>query len=203
MMRWSAALVSACVVVCFASLASYVESGQSYYDVLGVARDAPARQIKSAYRRLAKKYHPDKNDHGSEKFQEVTEAYEVLTDTEKRRVYDQYGEEGLKQQQQQQSAGNGGFRGAGFPSGFGGFPGGGFGRGAGGNTFYFTGGFPGGGGGFGGGFPGGGFGGGANMGGGFGGPRRGAQRGQQQRKKTCTQSKTCTNGKCSIVEECF
>ena len=65
-----------------------------YYQVLGVPRGADEKEIKSAYRKLARKYHPDVNpgDKQSEaKFKEVSEAYEVLSDSEKRKLYDQYG----------------------------------------------------------------------------------------------------------------
>jgi len=68
---------------------------KDYYAVLGVSRNADEKEIKSAYRRLARKYHPDvnPNDKAAEaKFKEVSEAYEVLSDPEKRKLYDQYGE---------------------------------------------------------------------------------------------------------------
>jgi len=69
---------------------------RDYYDVLGVKRDATAAQIKSAYRRLARKYHPDANKaaDATEKFTEATEAYEVLSDPQKRQTYDQFGHAG-------------------------------------------------------------------------------------------------------------
>lgn len=77
-------------------------AGPDYYEVLGVPRGASKDEIKRAYRRLAKKYHPDLNKDNAkaaeEKFKEVSEAYEVLADDEKRRIYDQFGAEGLKQQ---------------------------------------------------------------------------------------------------------
>jgi molecular chaperone DnaJ len=69
-----------------------------YYEVLGVARTATETEITKAYRSLAKKYHPDQNPGDTEvvaKYHEVTEAYEVLRDSEKRQVYDRYGHEGL------------------------------------------------------------------------------------------------------------
>lgn len=72
---------------------------RDYYEVLGVSRDASDADIKKAYRRLAMKYHPDRNseDEGAEdKFKESREAYEVLKDAEKRRAYDQFGHEGLR-----------------------------------------------------------------------------------------------------------
>lgn len=72
-----------------------------YYDILGVSRDASESDLKKAYRQKALQYHPDKNpgDHSAEdKFKEAAEAYEVLRDPEKRKIYDQYGHEGLKGQ---------------------------------------------------------------------------------------------------------
>jgi molecular chaperone DnaJ len=71
---------------------------RDYYEVLGVKRDADEKAIKKAYRRLALQYHPDRNPgskEAEEKFKEISEAYEVLADAEKRRIYDQYGHEGL------------------------------------------------------------------------------------------------------------
>lgn len=79
--------------------ASAVLSSANYYDILGVSKDASERDIKKAYRNLSKKYHPDKNQGNEEahhKFIEVGEAYDVLSNEEKRQIYDQYGEEGLK-----------------------------------------------------------------------------------------------------------
>lgn len=65
-----------------------------YYDVLGINKNADEKTIKKAYRKLAKKYHPDINpgDSNAEaKFKEVTEAYEVLSDPEKKKLYDRFG----------------------------------------------------------------------------------------------------------------
>lgn len=69
---------------------------RNYYDVLGIKRDATPEEIKNAYRNLAKKYHPDstggkEHEEAKEKFQEIQEAYEVLSDPEKRRLYHYYG----------------------------------------------------------------------------------------------------------------
>ncbi len=67
---------------------------QDYYETLGVPRKAPLKEIRQAYRKLARKYHPDLNpgDKSSEeKFKQVQEAYDVLSDTKKRQMYDQYG----------------------------------------------------------------------------------------------------------------
>jgi molecular chaperone DnaJ len=68
-----------------------------YYEILGVSRNATNDELKSAFRTLARKYHPDVNKEpdAEEKFKEINEAYAVLSDPEKRRVYDQYGAEGL------------------------------------------------------------------------------------------------------------
>jgi molecular chaperone DnaJ len=72
---------------------------RDYYEILGVARNATEEEIKQAYRRLAKQYHPDMNPNNrkeaEEKFKELSEAYEVLLDKDKRRLYDQYGHEGV------------------------------------------------------------------------------------------------------------
>jgi len=70
---------------------------RDYYDVLGVGRQASEDEIKSSYRRLAKKYHPDVNKapDAEEKFKEVSEAYEVLADKDKRGKYDQFGHSGV------------------------------------------------------------------------------------------------------------
>ena len=68
---------------------------KDYYEILGVSRTADAPAIKKAYRRLAKKYHPDSNEgnaYAAEKFKEVNEAYDVLGDEKKRKLYDRYGE---------------------------------------------------------------------------------------------------------------
>ncbi|MBI3873225.1 MAG: molecular chaperone DnaJ [candidate division Zixibacteria bacterium] len=71
---------------------------RDYYEILGVERNADAEEIKKAYRKLAVRYHPDKNPGdkpAEEKFKEATEAYEILKDADKRRAYDQFGHAGL------------------------------------------------------------------------------------------------------------
>ncbi|XP_037075454.1 dnaJ protein homolog 1-like [Pollicipes pollicipes] len=72
--------------------------GKDFYQVLGIGRNASEDEIKKAYRKMALKYHPDKNKSAGaeEKFKDVAEAYEVLSDKKKKEVYDRYGEEGLK-----------------------------------------------------------------------------------------------------------
>lgn len=88
-------------------------SKRDYYEVLGVAKGASGDEIKKSYRKLAMKFHPDRNPGDKEaekKFKEATEAYEVLKDEQKRAAYDNYGHEGM----------NGGFGGGGFGGGQGG-----------------------------------------------------------------------------------
>lgn len=72
--------------------------GKDYYKILEVARGASDEDIKKAYRKLALKYHPDKNREpdAEEKFKEVAEAYEVLSDKKKRDTYDRFGEDGIR-----------------------------------------------------------------------------------------------------------
>ena len=113
------------------ALVGHAAAAADYYKTLGLTRGASDDQIKRAYRKLALKYHPDKNP-GDEKaanqFAEIGNAYEVLSDSEKRRIYDRHGEEGVKQHAQQGNAGGGGFGGNDifsqfFGGGFGGFGG--------------------------------------------------------------------------------
>jgi molecular chaperone DnaJ len=90
---------------------------RDYYEVLGIARDASEADIKKAYRRLAMKFHPDRNPDdpsAEEKFKEATEAYEVLTDAEKRGTYDQFGHAGLDPNAMGGRPGGGGFAGSSF-----------------------------------------------------------------------------------------
>ena len=96
--------------------------GKDYYSILGVSRDADDDAIKKAYRKQAMKHHPDRNPNAKEaaeaKFKEISEAYEVLSDKQKRAIFDQVGEEGLKGGGVPPGGGGGG------PGGMGGFPGG-------------------------------------------------------------------------------
>jgi molecular chaperone DnaJ len=112
-------------------------AGRDYYAALGVAKDASQEAIKRSYRKLARKYHPDVNPgnkDAEEKFKSVSEAYDVLSDAEKRKIYDEFGEDGLKagfdpeqarqfRQWQQAGFGAGGRGGASYS--YGPFPGGG------------------------------------------------------------------------------
>ena len=92
-------------------------SKRDYYEVLGVARSASSDEIKKSYRKLALKYHPDRNQDDAvavEKFKEATEAYGVLSDANNRSKYDQFGHAAFDQR-------SGGFGGFDFSSGFEGF----------------------------------------------------------------------------------
>src|SRR5438132_9911855 len=100
---------------------------RDYYDVLGVTRNASKDDIKGSYRKLALQYHPDRNKapEATEKFKEISEAYAILSDDEKRKQYDQFGREGIYQKYNTEDI----FRGADFDSifrdmGFGTFGGG-------------------------------------------------------------------------------
>jgi len=88
---------------------------QDYYQILGVSRDAEQGDIKKAYRKLARQYHPDvNNDEGAEEmFKQVNEAYEVLKDSDKRQAYDRFGSD-WKHGQQFEGAGAGGFGGGAY-----------------------------------------------------------------------------------------
>ena len=106
---------------------------RDYYDVLGVGKGASDADIKKAFRRIAMKYHPDRNPDGADaedKFKEAQEAYEILGDEEKKAAYDRFGHAGVDGQ----SGGGGGFGGGNFSDVFGDvfgdiFGGGGRGRG--------------------------------------------------------------------------
>ncbi len=103
-------------------------ANKDFYSVLGVSRQATADEIKKAYRKLAMKFHPDKNPNdksAEEKFKEATEAYDVLSDAKKKQMYDQFGHTGGPQQQGGPNPFRGGFEGfgnagagAGFGAGF-------------------------------------------------------------------------------------
>src|SRR6266496_386391 len=90
-------------------------SKRDYYDILGISKDASADEIKKAFRKLAVKYHPDKEGGDEAKFKEINEAYEVLKDPSKRQRYNQFGHAGV--------GGNGGASGGSPFEGFQGFNG--------------------------------------------------------------------------------
>ena len=100
---------------CKFKVVTKLSTKRDYYEVLGVDKNADEQAIKKAYRKLAMKYHPDRNPdnkEAEEKFKEVNEAYEVLSDATKRQNYDQFGHEGVNGQ-----GGFGGFGGQGFSGG--------------------------------------------------------------------------------------
>ena len=110
---------------------------RDFYEVLGVSRAASDAEIKKAYRKLAKKYHPDSNPNdtvAAERFKEINEAYDVLSDPEKKKLYDQFGAAAFEAGFDPKAAA-GGFGGFGGAGGFGGFHGG-FGSGTGGFHSY-------------------------------------------------------------------
>ena len=105
---------------------------RDYYEVLGLTKGASDQEIKSAYRKLAKKYHPDVNpsEDAKKKFEEINEAYSVLSDPKKKQMYDQFGMAAFDQ-----TAGAGAGAGGGNPfSGFSGFSG----NGGNGHTYYYS-----------------------------------------------------------------
>ncbi|KAF5726359.1 DnaJ like subfamily B member 11 [Tripterygium wilfordii] len=100
-----------CFFLCALLYALTVLAGKSYYDILHVPKGASDKQIKRVYRKLALKYHPDKNpgnEESNKKISEINNAYEVLSDGKKRSIYDRYGEEGLKQHASSGGRGGGG-----------------------------------------------------------------------------------------------
>lgn len=119
-------------------------AGEDYYKVLGIKKNADEKEIKKAFKKLTLKYHPDKNldnkEEAEKQFMKIANAYEVLSDPEKRKIYDRHGEEGLKQGGQGQHQGNP-FSAQDIFSQF-------FGKGGGGGGFHFNFDMGGGGGGF-------------------------------------------------------
>jgi DnaJ-related protein SCJ1 len=104
--EWLVFLVLAILAV------SEVEAGRDFYKILGIQRDANAKQIKKAFRTLSIKYHPDKNPgdrEAEEKYMDINAAYETLSDADKRRQYDQLGEDGMKDAARRGGGGGGGF----------------------------------------------------------------------------------------------
>ncbi|KAI8869598.1 DnaJ-domain-containing protein [Ramicandelaber brevisporus] len=102
--RWTRLALAAAALL---ALLVFV-SAQDYYKILGLTRSATKQQIKKAYKKLSMKYHPDKrpgDEEAEKKFIEIGEAYDALNDDESRRIYDNYGAEGLKKHRQGQDAG--------------------------------------------------------------------------------------------------
>ena len=87
-----------------------IAGAEDFYKLLGISRSATQKEIKKAYRQKSLEFHPDKNkeEGASEKFASIARAYEVLSDEEKKNIYDRHGEEGLKQHEQRGGGGGGG-----------------------------------------------------------------------------------------------
>ncbi|KAL4399628.1 DnaJ-related protein Scj1 [Malassezia pachydermatis] len=103
--RASIYVLAVALIVCILPL---VCAARDYYEVLGIGRRASEREIKSAYRKLARHMHPDKHPDKAEEFMEVTEAYQTLSDKELRSIYDRYGADAAKQRQAQKDNGHSG-----------------------------------------------------------------------------------------------
>lgn len=99
---WLLTLLQLCAVLSLVN-------AEDFYKLLGVSRSATSKEIKKAYRQKSLEFHPDKNkaEGAAEKFAEINRAYEVLSDQEKRDIYDRHGEEGLKQHEQHGGGGGG------------------------------------------------------------------------------------------------
>ncbi|KAL6714685.1 DnaJ-related protein scj1 [Lecanora helva] len=104
-------LVLPSLLFCFGFLLPLALCAEDFYKLLEISKSASERDIKKAYRLLSKKYHPDKNPgnaSASEKFVQIAEAYDALSTPETRKIYDQYGHEGLAQHKQRGGSGGGG-----------------------------------------------------------------------------------------------
>mmetsp|Transcript_13172 Transcript_13172/g.36383 ORF Transcript_13172/g.36383 Transcript_13172/m.36383 type:complete len:380 (-) Transcript_13172:838-1977(-) len=100
------------VVIAVLQLLSFIAFVRAdFYDLLGISKNASLKDIKKAYRRKSLEFHPDKNkeEGAADKFAEIARAYEVLSDEEKKGIYDRYGEDGLKQHEERGGGGGGGF----------------------------------------------------------------------------------------------
>lgn len=102
------------------ALLSVVVHAEDFYKLLGISRSATPKEIKKGYRQKSLEFHPDKNkeEGAADKFTQINRAYEVLSDEEKKQIYDRHGEEGIKQHEQRGGGGGGGF-GGGFEDFFG------------------------------------------------------------------------------------
>lgn len=85
--------------ILFFGVITFMQCEEDYYKILGLGRNATKKEIKSKFKTLSKKYHPDvsKEPDAEAKFRDVSEAYDVLIDDDKRKLYDVYGKEGLKE----------------------------------------------------------------------------------------------------------
>jgi len=97
------------ILALLALSANIIQAAQDFYKLLGIKRSASPKEIKKAYRSKSLEFHPDKNkeEGAADKFAEIAYAYEVLTDEDKKQIYDRHGEEGLKQHEQGQGQGGG------------------------------------------------------------------------------------------------